>query len=102
MILRLLSLALLLTGSAFAAAEGGKKSILMLAGKQSHGPGAHEHNAGIQLPAKCLHQGMGDKVDVKFHLRGEWPPAEDLAKADTIVIYSDGGKGHFALKDDRL
>jgi hypothetical protein len=26
-----------------------KKLIVMIAGKPSHGPGQHEHNAGIQL-----------------------------------------------------
>ena len=37
----------------------------MIAGKPSHGPGQHEHNAGIQLLAKCLMQGEADKVDTK-------------------------------------
>jgi type 1 glutamine amidotransferase len=83
-------------------AEGAKKNVLMIAGKPSHAPGEHEHNAGVQLLAKCLGQGAADRVDVKFHLNGEWPSAEELAKADTIVIYSDGGGGHPALQDDRL
>jgi len=83
-------------------AEGAKKNVLMIAGRPSHGPGEHEHNAGIQLLAKCLGQGAADRVDVKFHLSGEWPSAEEMAKADTVVIYSDGGGGHPALKDDHL
>jgi type 1 glutamine amidotransferase len=83
-------------------AEGAKKNVLMIAGKPSHGPGEHEHNAGVQLLTKCLQQGAADSVDVKYHLSGEWPSAEELAKADTIVIYSDGGGGHPALQADHL
>ena len=71
-------------------------------GKPSHGPGDHEHNAGIQLLAKCLAQGAADRVDVKFHLNAEWPSADELAQADTVVIYSDGGGGHPALQGDHL
>ncbi len=83
-------------------AEAGKKNVLMIAGKPSHGPGDHEHNAGIQLLAKCLAQGAADRVEVKFHLNAEWPSADELAKADTVVIYSDGGAGHPALQGDHL
>jgi hypothetical protein len=79
-----------------------KKTIVMIAGKPSHGPGQHEHNAGIQLLAKCLMQHEGDKVDVKVHLNAEWPSDEELAKADTVVIYSDGGAGHPAIQGDHL
>ena len=83
-------------------AEGAKKNVLMIAGRPSHGPGDHEHNAGVQLLAKCLGQGAADLVEVKFHLNGEWPAADELAKADTVVIYSDGGGGHPALQADHL
>ena len=96
---------ILLACAAFGApifAEGAKKNVLMIAGKPSHGPGEHEHNAGVQLLAKCLAQGAADRVDVKVHLNAEWPTAEEFAKADTVVIYSDGGGGHPALKDDHL
>ena len=83
-------------------AEGAKKNVLMIAGRPSHGPGEHEHNAGVQLLAKCLAQGAADLVEVKFHLNGEWPSAEEFAHADTVVIYSDGGGGHPALQADHL
>lgn len=98
---RLLSLLALvsLTSSAFAA---DKKSIVMIAGRPSHGPGQHEHNAGIQLFKKCLEQSVSDKVEIRHHLNGEWPSQEELSKADTVVIYSDGGGGHPALQGDRL
>lgn len=95
--LGLVSLAAL---STLSAAE--KKLVVMIAGKPSHGPGQHEHNAGILLLKKCLEQGAADTVEVKHHLNGEWPSAEELAKAATVVIYSDGGGGHPALQGDRL
>src|SRR6185369_9360552 len=97
--LRHLALALAFTTSLFAA---DKKSVVLIAGRPSHGPGDHEHNAGVQLLAKCLKQGAGDAVDVKIHLNAEWPSADELAKADTILIYADGGGGHPALQDDHL
>ncbi len=97
----LLSLALSLSFAAISMAADAQKSIVMIAGKPSHGPGQHEHNAGVQLLAKCLKE-SGAAAEVKVHLSAEWPSADVLAKADTILIYSDGGGGHPALKDDRL
>jgi putative membrane-bound dehydrogenase-like protein len=96
-----LSLAIAVTfGLAFTASAktpDGKPCILLLAGKPSHGPGQHEHNAGVKLLAKCLYQGAPEVV-TKVHLNSEWPNADELAQADTIVIYSDGGGGHVALQ----
>jgi type 1 glutamine amidotransferase len=92
-------LAFSLLSSAFSA---DKKNIVMIAGRPSHGPGQHEHNAGIQLLKKCLEQGVADQVDIKFHLNGEWPSQEELSAADSVVIYSDGGGGHPALQGDHL
>ncbi len=80
---------------------GAPKKITMIAGKPSHGPGQHEHNAGVLLLAKCL-QESGLPVEVKTHLNAEWPSAEEMAAADTILIYSDGGGGHPALQGDHL
>ena len=74
----------------------------MIAGAQSHGPGEHEHNAGVQLLAKGLQSGAAEKIEVKVHLSAEWPSIEELGKADTILIYSDGGGGHPALQGDHL
>lgn len=74
-----------------------KKNILLIAGLPSHGPGEHEHNAGVQLLAAGLKQAVPDLVNVNFTLNGEWPTREQIASADTIVIYSDGGKNHPAL-----
>jgi len=89
------------TSSAVLAADAAKKNILLLAGQQSHGPGEHEHNAGVLLLKKCLDE-SGLPVITTAKLSAAWPSAEELAKADTILFYSDGGGGHFLLKDDRL
>lgn len=83
-------------------AAGGKKRIVMIAGSPSHGPGQHEHNAGILLLRKCLEQGAGGLVEIQHHLNGEWPSAEELANADSVVIYADGGPRHPALQEERL
>lgn len=90
------TLALSLFGT-FAHAADAKRQVLLIAGKPSHGPGQHEHNAGVQLLAKCLKENAADKVDVQFVLNGQWPEEAVLKKADSIVIYSDGGTGHPAL-----
>lgn len=89
-------------GFAFSAVAAEKKTVVMIAGRPSHGPGEHEHNAGVLLLSKCLEQGVADRIEVIKHLNGEWPDAADLGKADTILIYSDGGGGHPACKGDRL
>ena len=69
----------------------------MIAGLPSHGPGEHEHNAGIQLLAAGLRQAVPSLVTVDISLNGEWPSEQQIALADTIVIYADGGKNHPAL-----
>ena len=77
--------------------EKKKRNVLMIAGRPSHGPGQHEHNAGVQLLAKCLREKAGDRVNVSYTLNGEWPDDASIAKADTILIYSDGGGNHPAI-----
>jgi hypothetical protein len=90
------TLAMCLLGSVANAAET-KRQVLLIAGKPSHGPGQHEHNAGIQLLAKCLKENASDRVDIQFTLNGQWPEDAAIHRADTIVIYSDGGGNHPAL-----
>src|SRR5882724_2363314 len=76
------------------------KKIVMIAGKPSHGPGEHEHHAGLLLFQKCLAEVPGIKVEV--YANG-WPsnPAA-LEGAAAVVFYSDGGPGHPALQGDHL
>jgi type 1 glutamine amidotransferase len=81
--------------------SGGTKKIAFVAGRPSHGYGAHEHRAGCMLLAKAL-QESGLPVRCEVYTNGwakgedgkdlaEWPALHD---ADTIVIYADGGGGH--------
>ncbi len=76
-------------------ASAGKKHALLLAGRRSHGFGAHDHTAGCALLAKLLNE-SGLPITAEMHSleKDGWPSAEKLAKANTIVIYADGGGGH--------
>jgi hypothetical protein len=69
------------------------RKIAFIAGKASHGYGAHEHRAGCMLLAKAIkHSLPGTATEV--YTNG-WPEdASVLDDADTIVIYADGGNGH--------
>ena len=97
--------ALVLPLGAFAA----DKKIVLIAGKPSHPPGAHEHRAGCLLFQKCLTGFPGVKV---FVYDGGWPTKQIdgkmvdddsvLEAADAIVIYSDGGAKHPALVGEHL
>ena len=86
----------------FAGVEGAPKKVVMIAGNPSHGPLSHEHNAGIQLLAKCLKQGAAGAVSPAVTLNG-WPSDESIFEdADAVVIYSVGGGGHPAVRGDNL
>lgn len=83
-----------------ASAADAKKKIVLLAGAPSHGPGDHEHNAGVLLLKKCL-EAVPD-VEVTSHQNG-WPQdAQAFDGADTVLIYSDGGGGHPMIQAERL
>ena len=95
------------TGSA--AGEPAVKTIVLLAGKKSHGPGAHEYEKDAKLLKHCLNTSANVKgVKSEAHFNG-WPadPAT-LDSADTIVLLSDGLdkqypiEQHPFLKGDRL
>jgi len=76
------------------------KNIILIAGKQSHGPGDHEFRAGSLLLKKCLDQVPG--VSSIVYSNG-WPNVENaFDKADAILIYADGGAGHPAIQGERL
>jgi hypothetical protein len=76
------------------------KKLVMIAGTPSHGPGAHEFNAGTLLLAKCL-KGCPD-LETSVNLSG-WPKSEKVFDgAAGILIYADGGKGHPAVQGNRL
>jgi hypothetical protein len=87
-------------GSRLSAGGGAPKRIVMVAGRPSHGPGEHEHNAGVALFKKCLDPVPG--VEVVAHYNG-WPTDPTAFDgADAVVIYSDGGNGHPAIQENRL
>jgi hypothetical protein len=77
-------------------ADAAPKKLILIAGKPSHGPGLHEFHAGCQLFKKCLSGVKGLEVEVHPN---HWVSDDAvLEKADAVVIYSDGGKGHPALQ----
>jgi Domain of Unknown Function (DUF1080)/Trehalose utilisation len=68
--------------------------IVFVAGKPSHGPRQHEHNAGCLLLAGLLNTHHADKVLATVYRNG-WPSDPTaFDAADAVVVYSDGGKGH--------
>ena len=90
-------------------ARGADKRIVLIAGKPSHPPGMHEFRAGCLLFQKALASIPG--ITVQVYDMG-WPSqvvngerVEDssaLEKADAILIYADGGKGHPAIQGDHM
>ncbi|MGV3774164.1 MAG: 3-keto-disaccharide hydrolase, partial [Verrucomicrobiales bacterium] len=79
---------------------GERKKIVLVAGRQSHGPGDHEFNAGVQLLDKCF-QGKKEILS-SFYLSG-WPnDPSAFDNADAILFYMDGGAGHPAIQGDRI
>ena len=76
------------------------KKIVLVAGRPSHGPGHHEHRAGCLLLQKCLNEIAG--ITSVVHSNG-WPQeAGAFDGAAAILLYSDGGGGHPAIKPERL
>lgn len=77
-----------------------ERHLVLVAGTQSHGPGDHEFNAGVQLLAKCLKDVPGLKTTVQLN---GWPKDESvLEKADAVLFYMDGGGNHPVVQKDRL
>jgi hypothetical protein len=82
------------------AAAPESRKLVLIAGKQSHGPGDHEFRAGSLLLKKCLDKVPGLEVVV---VPGGWPT--DLRVFDgvtAVVIYADGGPGHPFIQGDHL
>ena len=95
----LLSLLLvyLATSAGLYAAE---KNVLLIAGTPSHGPGQHEHNAGVLLLQKCLAGVPGLTTSVALN---GWPKdSVAFNNADAVILFCDGGPRHVALTDDHL
>jgi type 1 glutamine amidotransferase len=73
------------------------KKVVFVAGRPSHGYGAHEHNAGCLLLAHYLKQ-HAPNIETEVHLNG-WPQEglKAFEGADTVVVYCDGGGGHLLM-----
>ena len=73
--------------------------VVFLAGPDSHLPGAHEHEAGLELLSHALRQRHPSYETVNVY--GGWPEDEALfSDADALVMYCDGGESH--LINDHL
>ncbi len=74
------------------------RKIVLIAGRPSHGPGAHEFRAGCLLFQACLDKVPG--VTSVVYSNG-WPQvAGAFDGADAVLIYADGGGGHPAIQGD--
>jgi len=74
----------------------GRKKIVFLSGKPSHGYAQHEQFAGDMLLAKALNENVPSVYcEVYKH---EWPKDEHaFDNAAAIIIFCDGGAGHMAI-----
>jgi type 1 glutamine amidotransferase len=71
----------------------GKRKVLFLAGKPSHGYGAHDHLAGCMLLSKSLAESGLPIESQVYHY--DWPTDEKVFDdVDCVVMYGDGGPGH--------
>ncbi|MSR31395.1 MAG: hypothetical protein EXR99_07815 [Gemmataceae bacterium] len=75
------------------AAEEGKKKLVLIAGRKSHGYGQHSFKAGCMLLKKALDENVPG-LETVVVLDG-WPKDESVFNgAAGICIFSDGGGGH--------
>ena len=87
-----------LSFNAFAQASESPKQIVLVAGRKSHGPEGnriHDYPWSARLLKTLLEQSaVKDQVAVSTFFDG-WPTnAEILARADTVMIISDGRDGN--------
>ena len=81
------------------ASESTVGKVVFLAGRDSHGSGAHEHKAGSELLSAALRERQPGYETVNVY--GGWPEDESVFdNADAVVMYCDGGRGH--LINDHL
>ena len=85
----------------------GRKKLVLVAGRPSHGPGDHEFRAGCMLAEKCLDAAFppGTKGPqlVTATYSGGWPTDPTaFDNADALFFFADGGGGHPVLQSSRL
>jgi hypothetical protein len=74
--------------------------IVLVAGRQSHGPGDHEFFAGSAILMKLLQQTPGV---FPVMARDGWPKdPKTFEGAKAVVFYMDGGGGHPIIQKDHL
>jgi type 1 glutamine amidotransferase len=74
----------------------GRKKVVFVAGRRSHGYGAHEHKAGCLLLAKRLNESVPQVYAIVY--TNGWPKDPTaLDNADEVVFYCDGGEGHVVM-----
>lgn len=73
-----------------------RRKVVFLAGRPSHGYGAHEHRGGCEILARAINE-SGLPIDaVVVDL---WPSdPEVIETADCFVSFADGGGGHPLLR----
>src|SRR5262245_13415131 len=72
--------------------------IVLVAGRQSHGPGDHEFFAGCAILMKMLEQTPGV---FPVMARDGWPKnPKTFENAKAVVFYMDGGGGHPIIQKD--
>ena len=77
-----------------------KKKVVLVAGKPSHGRGAHEHNAGVLLLKHCLDK-LPEVISTTYH--DGWPKDPTaFDNADSILLFMDGGRGHPMIRGNGL
>lgn len=80
--------------------DPGLTKIVLVAGRQSHGPGEHEFFAGCALLMKLLRQTPGV---FPVMARDGWPKdARTFEGANAVVFFMDGGNGHPILQKNHL
>ncbi|MCH2365496.1 MAG: NPCBM/NEW2 domain-containing protein, partial [Planctomycetes bacterium] len=69
------------------------KTVVFVAGRDSHGFGSHEHGGGCRYLAATLEKGLPG-IKTRVHAGG-WPKdASIFDGASAVVLYMDGGGGH--------
>lgn len=73
------------------------KKVVFVAGRPSHGFGAHEHRAGCLLLSRLLEKHGPGVLTAVYD--GGWPrDPTAFDNADAVVLYMDGGAGHPVLR----
>jgi type 1 glutamine amidotransferase len=80
--------------------DPGLAKIVLVAGRQSHGPGDHEFFAGTAILYKILKQNPGVWPVMA---RDGWPKDQRVFQgAKSLVFYMDGRGGHPIVKENRM